>query len=168
MRGGGRCETCTVVHDDPLISPPLTIALAADHAGWELKDRLAQHLRASGYEVVDLGTNGPESVDYPDFGEAVGKAVANRTADLGVAVCGSGIGIAMAAGKVAGIRAATVHDETSARLAREHNDANVICLGARLVDPGGALAALDAYLAAAFEGGRHQRRVDKIDALGRR
>jgi len=144
------------------------IALAADHAGWELKDRLAQHLRDGGYDVVDLGTSGPESVDYPDFGEAVGKAVASRTADLGVAVCGSGIGIAMAAGKVAGIRAATVHDETSARLAREHNDANVICLGARLVDHREAVAALDAYLTASFEGGRHQRRVDKIDALGRR
>ena len=157
-----------MAHDDPHTPPTLAIALAADHAGWELKDRLAQHLRGSGYEVVDLGTNGPESVDYPDFGEAVGMAVANRTADLGVAVCGSGIGIAMAAGKVAGIRAATVHDETSARLAREHNDANVICLGARLLDPDGAVAALDAYLAAAFEGGRHQRRVDKIDALGRR
>jgi len=143
------------------------IALAADHAGWELKDRLAEHLRDGGYDVVDLGTSGPESVDYPDFGEAVGKAVAGQTADLGVAVCGSGIGIAMAAGKVAGIRAATVHDETSARLAREHNDANVICLGARLVDQREAVAALDAYLTASFEGGRHQRRVDKIDALGR-
>ncbi|WP_419945428.1 ribose 5-phosphate isomerase B [Candidatus Poriferisodalis sp.] len=143
------------------------IALASDHAGWELKDRLAEHLRNGGYAIVDLGTSGPESVDYPDFGEAVGKTVASRTADLGVAVCGSGIGIAMAAGKVAGIRAATVHDETSARLAREHNDANVICLGARLLDDRGAVAALDAYLAAAFEGGRHQRRVDKIDALGR-
>ena len=118
--------------------------------------------------MVDFGTNGPESVDYPDYGEAVGEAVASRTADLGVAVCGSGIGIAMAAGKVAGIRAATVHDEASARLAREHNDANVLCLGARLMDHDRAVAALDAYLAAAFEGGRHQRRVDKIDALGRR
>ena len=144
------------------------VALAADHAGWDLKDALAEHLRAGGYEVVDLGTNGPASVDYPDFGEAVGTAVANRTADLGVAVCGSGIGIAMAAGKVDGIRAATVYDETSARLAREHNDANVICLGARLIEPEQATGALDAFLNARFEGGRHQRRVDKIDALGRR
>lgn len=157
-----------MAHGDSHTAPKPAVALAADHAGWELKDRLAQHLRGSGYDVLDLGTNGPDSVDYPDFGEAVGTAVADGTADLGVAVCGSGIGIAMAAGKVAGIRAATVHDETSARLAREHNDANVICLGARLLEPGGAVAALDAYLAAAFEGGRHQRRVDKIDALGRR
>ena len=157
-----------MVDSDSQRAAGAVIALAADHAGWELKDRLARHLRGIGYEVVDLGTNGPESVDYPDFGEAIGKQVANGSADLGVAVCGSGIGIAMAAGKVAGIRAATVYDETSARLAREHNDANVLCLGARLTDHDGAVAALDAYLAAAFEGGRHQRRVDKIDALGRR
>ncbi len=144
------------------------VALAADHAGWELKDRLVHHLRSGGYNVVDLGTNGPESVDYPDFGEAAAEAVATRRAHFGVAVCGSGIGIAMAAGKVVGIRAATVHDETSARLAREHNDANMICLGARLLSTDGAIAAVNSYLAASFEGGRHQRRVDKIDALGRR
>ena len=143
------------------------IALAADHAGWELKDRLAEHLRSGGYEVVDLGTDGPESVDYPDFGRAVGEAVAARRADLGVAVCGSGIGIAMAAGKVAGVRAATAHDETSARLAREHNDANVLCLGARLIDADTAAGALDAYLAASYEGGRHEPRVRKLDGNSR-
>ena len=143
------------------------VALAADHAGWELKDRLAEHLRSGGYEVVDLGTDGPESVDYPDFGRAVGEAVAARRADLGVAVCGSGIGIAMAAGKVAGVRAATAHDETSARLAREHNDANVLCLGARLIDADTAAGALDAYLAASYEGGRHEPRVRKLDGNSR-
>ena len=143
------------------------IALAADHAGWELKDRLAEHLRSGGYEVVDLGTDGPESVDYPDFGKAVGEAVAARRADLGVAVCGSGIGIAMAAGKVAGVRAATAHDETSARLAREHNDANVLCLGARLIDADTAAGALDAFLAASYEGGRHEPRVRKLDGNSR-
>ncbi|WP_419554097.1 ribose 5-phosphate isomerase B [Candidatus Poriferisodalis sp.] len=152
-----------MAHDNFPITPAPVIALAADHAGWELKDRLAEHLRAGGYDVVDLGTNGPDSVDYPDFGAALGEAVAARTAELGVAVCGSGIGIAMAAGKVAGIRAATVHDETSARLAREHNDANVLCLGARLLDADLATGALDAFLGAAFEGGRHEPRVRKID-----
>ena len=144
-----------------------SIALAADHAGWELKDGLAEHLRSGGYEVVDLGTDGPASVDYPDFGRAVGEAVAARRADLGVAVCGSGIGIAMAAGKVAGVRAATAHDETSARLAREHNDANVLCLGARLIDADTAAGALDAFLAASYEGGRHEPRVRKLDGNSR-
>ncbi len=147
------------------IDAPKVIAVAADHAGWELKDCLAEHLRSGGYEVLDLGTNSPESVDYPDFGQAVGEAVAAGNASVGLAVCGSGIGIAMAAGKVAGIRAATVHDETSARLAREHNDANVICIGARLVEPERASAAVDAYLGASFEGGRHAPRVHKIDAI---
>ena len=168
LLGGDGCETVAVDHGNASDLNDAVIALAADHAGWELKDCLARHLGNRGYEVLDLGTNGPESVDYPDFGAAVGEAVASGRAELGVAVCGSGIGIAMAAGKVVGIRAATVHDPTSARLAREHNDANVICLGARLMDRPEAEATLDAYLAATFTGGRHQRRVDKIDALGRR
>ncbi|MEZ5269122.1 MAG: RpiB/LacA/LacB family sugar-phosphate isomerase [Microthrixaceae bacterium] len=108
-----------------------TIALGADHAGFRLKDVIAQHLADRGVQVLDLGTNSDESVDYPDYGAAVGRAVAGGDADLGVAVCGSGIGICMAADKVHGVRAGTVHDETSARLARQHNNANVICLGAR-------------------------------------
>jgi ribose 5-phosphate isomerase B len=142
-----------------------TIALGADHAGYRLKDVIAEHLRGRGLEVLDLGTDSDESVDYPDYGVAVGRAVADGRAGLGVAVCGSGIGICMAAGKVPGIRAGTVHDETSARLARQHNDANVICLGARLVGESTALAAVDAWLDATFEGGRHSRRTGKIDAL---
>lgn len=142
-----------------------TIALGADHAGFRLKDVIAEHLRDRGFGVVDLGTNSSESVDYPDFGEAVGSAVAGGDAELGVAVCGSGIGICMAADKVPGIRAGTVHDETSARLARQHNDANVICLGERLIGEATALAAVDAWLDATFEGGRHSRRTAKIDAL---
>ncbi|MCP4433980.1 MAG: ribose 5-phosphate isomerase B [Actinomycetia bacterium] len=139
--------------------------MGADHAGYELKDALADHIRGRGFEVLDLGTNSPDSVDYPDFGVAVGRAVAGGEADLGVCVCGSGIGICMAADKIHGVRAGTVHDETSARLARQHNDANVICLGARLTGPAVATAAVDAWLDAEFEGGRHSRRTGKLDEL---
>lgn len=142
-----------------------TVAVGADHAGFRLKDVIAEHLRGRGLEVLDLGTDGPDSVDYPDFGAAVGRAVASGDADLGVAVCGSGIGICMAANKVKGVRAGTVHDETSARLARQHNDANVICLGARLTGEAVALAAVDAWLDASFEGGRHSRRTAKLDEM---
>lgn len=143
----------------------MRIAIGADHAGFRLKDELAAHLRAGGHDVVDLGTHSADRVDYPDYGAAVGRAVAGGDAALGVCVCGSGIGIAIAANKIAGVRAATVHDVTSAHLAREHNDANVVCLGERLVGPEVAKEALDAFLAASFEGGRHAGRVAKIDAL---
>ncbi len=142
-----------------------TVALGADHAGVGLKDELVAHLEAQGLKVLDLGTHGPDRVDYPDFGAAVGRAVANGEADLGVAVCGSGLGICMAANKVPGIRAATVHDATSARLTRQHNDANVICLGERLTGVEVAKDAVDAWLGAEFEGGRHAGRVDKLDRL---
>ena len=143
----------------------LRIAVAADHGGVALKAALSEHLASEGHVVVDLGTDGTERVDYPDYGAAVGRAVASGQADLGVAVCGSGIGIGMAANKVPGVRAATVHDETSARLARQHNDANVLCLGERLVGVEVARNALDAWLTAKFEGGRHAGRVAKLDAL---
>ena len=146
--------------------PGLTIAVGADHAGFQLKDRIAAHLRERGVTVVDLGTNTGDRVDYPDFGHAVGEAVASGRADLGVAVCGSGLGICMAANKVPGVRAATVHDVTSARLTRQHNDANVICLGERLTGADVAVEAVDAWLDAEFEGGRHAGRVAKLDALG--
>ena len=149
-----------------LADRPLRIALGADHAGVALKDAVGEHLSARGLEVVDLGTHGTDRVDYPDFGAAVGRCVAAGEADLGVAVCGSGLGIAMAANKVGGVRAAPVHDATSARLTRQHNDANVICLGERLIGPQTALDAVDAWLAATFEGGRHAGRVAKLDALG--
>lgn len=141
------------------------IALGSDHAGFVLRSQLADHLRAAGHSVVDLGCATPERCDYPDFGAAVGRAVVSGDADLGVAVCGSGIGIAIAANKVPGVRAATVHDVTSARLCREHNDANVVCFGERFIGVQVALDALDAFLAASFEGGRHADRVAKIDAL---
>lgn len=143
----------------------LTIALGADHAGYLLKDLVASHLAERGVTVVDLGTNSGDRVDYPDFGTAVGRAVVEGRADLGIAVCGSGLGIAMAANKVAGVRAAPVHDATSARLTREHNDANVLCLGERLIGPEVAIDAVDAWLDAKFQGGRHSGRVAKLDAL---
>lgn len=143
----------------------MRIAIGSDHAGFDLKQLLAEHLSAGGHEVIDLGTNDASSVDYPDYGEAVGRAVTDGRAELGVAVCGSGIGICMAAGKVPGVRAATVHDVTSARLSRAHNDANVVCLGARFVGPQVALDAVDAFLATPFDGGRHAPRVAKIDAI---
>ena len=154
---------------DPLTNSsgaPLRVAMGADHGGYLMKDDLAAHLRSRGAEVLDLGTNSGDRVDYPEFGAAVGRAVAGGEADLGVCVCGSGIGISIAANKVAGVRAAVVHDETSARLSRQHNDANVLCLGERLLGPAVAVAALDAWLDAEFEGGRHEARVAQLDALG--
>ena len=143
----------------------MRIAIGSDHAGFTLKRALVAHLLAGQHDVVDLGTHSTDAVDYPDFGAAVGRAVAGHDADLGVCVCGSGIGIAIAANKVPGVRAATVHDVTSARLAREHNNANVVCVGERLIGPVVATEALDAFLDAKFQGGRHQGRVAKIDAL---
>jgi len=141
------------------------IAVGADHAGYHLKQDIAAHLEDIGHEVVDVGTHSTDRVDYPDFGAAVGQSVAGGDAEMGIAVCGSGIGICIAANKVPGIRAATVHDATSAHLAREHNDANVICVGERLIGPAVAIEAVDAWLGASFEGGRHEGRVAKIDAL---
>jgi ribose 5-phosphate isomerase B len=141
------------------------IAAGSDHAGVHLKDSLVEMLRSLGHEVIDLGTHGDGRVDYPDYGAAVGNAVVDGTADLGLCVCGSGIGIAMAANKVAGVRAATVHDVTSARLARLHNDANVVCVGERLIGPEVAKEAVVAFVNGSFEGGRHQGRVDKLSAL---
>lgn len=141
------------------------IAVGADHAGYGLKQALSEHLRSAGHDVTDCGTYSADRVDYPDFGAAVGRAVAAGQADLGLCVCGSGNGIAMAANKIAGIRAAVAHDATSARLARAHNDANVLCIGERLTGAEVAREALDAWLEASFDGGRHQDRVDKLDAL---
>jgi ribose 5-phosphate isomerase B len=141
------------------------IVAGADHAGVHLKDSLVEMLRSLGHEVIDLGTHGDDRVDYPDYGAAVGRAVADGTAELGLCVCGSGIGIAIAANKVAGIRAATVHDVTSAHLARAHNDANVVCIGERLTGPEVAKEALLAFVNGSFEGGRHQGRVNKLSAL---
>ncbi len=141
------------------------IAVGSDHAGYHLKEQLAQQLRDLGHEVLDLGAHSTDRVDYPDFGAAVGRAVASGQAELGVCVCGSGLGIAMAANKIAGVRAAPVHDVTSAHLTRQHNNANVICFGERLIGADVAAEALVAWLDAEFEGGRHAGRVEKLDGL---
>jgi ribose 5-phosphate isomerase B len=143
----------------------MRIAVASDHAGFELKQLVADHLRAGGHHVVDLGTDDTTSVDYPDYGAAIGQAVAAGDVERGIAVCGSGVGICIAANKVHGVRAATVHDVTSARLSRLHNDANIMCLGERFVGPQVALDSVDAFVEAVFEAGRHTRRVDKITKL---
>jgi len=140
----------------------MRIALSADHAGYDMKDQLATWLRETGHEVIDLGTNGPESVDYPDYGARFGRAVASGDADRGIAICGSGIGIAIAANRNPGCRCALVNEPLSAALARTHNDANAIALGARLIGLDMAKACLTAFLATDFEGGRHQRRVDML------
>lgn len=139
------------------------VALAADHAGFPLKEILKDDLRALGYAVLDLGTNGPESVDYPDFGHALAEALVDGRATRGVLCCGTGIGISMAANKHAGIRAALCHDVTTARLSREHNDANVLALGARIVGSEVARDCLRAFLETPFGAGRHAGRVAKID-----
>lgn len=147
----------------------MRVALGSDHAGYELKAHLVATLEQWGYDVVDLGTeNGEDSVDYPDYGEAVGRAVASGDADLGVAVCGSGIGIAIAANKVPGVRAAVVHDVTSAHLAREHNHANVLCLGGRLTGATVAVESLRAWLDATPGEGRHLGRIEKLTTLDHR
>ncbi len=133
-----------------------------------MKGLLIEHLTSLGHEVVDLGTHSSESVDYPDFGAAVGESVCSGETDLGVCVCGTGMGIAIAANKVHGVRAAVVHDVTTARLAREHNNANVICFGARIIGEAVATDALVVFLRSEFLGGRHLRRVEKIAALEHR
>ncbi len=143
----------------------MRIALAADHAGFVLKDEIAAWLREQGHEITDLGTNGPDSVDYPDFGARLARAVASGEADRGVAVCGSGIGISIAINREPKCRCARVDDPLSAALAREHNDANVLALGARLVGPDMAKACVAAFLGTDFAGGRHQRRVDQLSSL---
>ena len=144
----------------------MRIAVGSDHAGFDLKVTVLDALRERGHEVLDLGANdATTSVDYPDFGAAVGRAVTDGTADLGVAICGSGIGISIAANKIPGVRAALVHDATSARLAREHNHANVLCLGARLLGTQVVLDVLDAWLGATPGDGRHLGRINKLSAL---
>jgi ribose 5-phosphate isomerase B len=144
----------------------MRIALGSDHAGFDLKSVLAKSLTDWGHETLDLGTdNATDSVDYPDFGAAVGRSVAAGECDLGVAVCGSGIGMSIAANKVPGVRAAVVHDVTSAHLAREHNHANVLCLGARLTGATVAVEALEAWVNATPAQGRHVTRVAKLDEL---
>jgi ribose 5-phosphate isomerase B len=140
----------------------MRIALAADHAGYLLKDELVRWLREQGHDATDLGTNGPESVDYPEYGRRLAQAVASGAAERGIAVCGSGIGISIAVNREPKCRCARVDDPLSAQLAREHNDANVLALGGRLIGTDMAKACVMAFLETDFAGGRHQRRVDQL------
>ena len=144
----------------------MKIALGADHAGFELKQQIKQHLASQpGIEIDDRGTLTNESVDYPDFAKQVGEDVVAKKADLGILVCGTGIGMAIAANKVPGVRAANVASVEEAQLSREHNDANVLALGGRILTPQKAVEIVDKWLKTPFLGGRHQRRVDKIMAI---
>src|SRR6478672_1957792 len=143
----------------------MKIAVGADHAGYQLKDQIKQHLQQQGISVRDEGTSSPESVDYPDYARAVAHDVSVQRADLGILVCGSGIGMAITANKVDGIRAANVGTEYEAQMSREHNNANVLALGARIVSTEEAFRIVDKWLATPFAGGRHERRVEKIMAI---
>ncbi len=138
------------------------IAVAADHAGVGLKALVEETLQAMGYQVLDLGTNGPESVDYPDFADKLAAALKDGSAKRGVLICGTGIGMSIAVNRYRHVRGARCCDATDARLAREHNDANVLVLGARTIGAETAKDCLRTFLATDFEGGRHQRRVDKM------
>lgn len=142
--------------------PGGAIAVASDHAGFDLKEILKRDLQEAGHEVLDLGTNSTDSVDYPDFGKAMGDAIASGKAERGVLVCGSGIGISIAANRNPSVRAVLAHDVTSARLSREHNDANVIAFGQRLIGVEVAREALKVFLDTEWAGGRHAGRVAKL------
>ena len=153
-----------LVKEDKLISMA-RVTVGADHAGFALKNQLVKTLTSLGHTVKDIGTHSEDKVDYPDFGAAVAKEVSVRKADFGVCVCGSGLGIAMAANKIPGVRAAPIHDTITARLAREHNDANVVCFGARLIDLETAKESLRVFCDTSFSGGRHASRVEKLEAI---
>jgi ribose 5-phosphate isomerase B len=140
----------------------MKIAAGADHGGFALKNELVAYLREKGHEVEDLGTNSDASVDYPDFGNAVAKAILEKRAERGLLVCGTGVGIAIAANRHAGIRAVNCSDVFTARLSRSHNDSNILSLGGRVVGSGLAKEILDAWMKQEFEGGRHQRRIDRL------
>ena len=143
----------------------MKIALGCDHAGWLLKSDVAEHLKNQGITVVDYGTNSSDSVDYPDFAKQVAESVAGGESDLGVLICGTGLGMAVSANKIHGIRAVTVSEPVSAKMARAHNNANILTFGARIVGPGMALDILDAFLNTEYESGRHARRLEKIVAM---
>jgi ribose 5-phosphate isomerase B len=147
--------------------PDMKIAIAADHAGFALKERLRQKLSDDGHEVVDFGTASSDSCDYPDFAQQVGREVGQGRSDRGILVCSTGIGMAMAANKVSGVRAAPAQSEDEVRLTREHNDANVLTLGARYLDEERASTLIGVFLQTEFSGGRHARRVAKLAQLER-
>lgn len=138
------------------------IAIASDHAGFELKESIKKELASSGYEILDLGTNNKESVDYPDFGYKLAQKVASDACKFGIVICGSGIGVSIAANRNKSIRAALCHNKEMASLARQHNNANVLALGARFIDEKTAKDCVKEFLNTAFEGGRHSKRVEKL------
>ncbi len=146
----------------------MKIALGSDHAGYRLKEEVAELIREMGHEPLNMGTDSEESVDYPDFAVKVAEAVLAGEAPIGILVCGTGLGMAMSANKVPGIRAAAVSDTFSAHAAREHNDANILCIGTRVVGTGLARDIVRTFVSATFEGGRHQRRVGKIAEIEKR
>ena len=143
----------------------MKIAIAADHGGFELKDSMVEYIKTLGHEVVDLGTNSADSVDYPDYAKKVCEEIQQENSDLGILICGTGIGMSLAANKFEGIRAACVSDVYSAKMSRNHNNANVLCIGARVIGDEVAKLIIKTFLENEFEAGRHQRRVDKIMAI---
>ena len=143
----------------------MKIAIGCDHAAYEMKAHVVEMLKGKNIEVLDFGTNGPDSVDYPDFAAKVSESILSGEADKGVLICGTGIGMSMSANKFRGIRAALCSEPVSAMLSRQHNDSNVLCMGARMIGTVMAGEIVSTWLDAPFEGGRHQRRVEKITAL---
>ncbi|MDO5707644.1 MAG: ribose 5-phosphate isomerase B [Andreesenia angusta] len=140
----------------------MKIGIGSDHGGYELKEKLKKYLDSRGIEIIDYGTNSNESVDYPDFGKAVAEGVMAEECERGIVICGTGIGISIAANKVKGIRCALCSDTYSAKMAREHNDSNMLALGARVIGEGLAISILDSWLDSEFAGDRHIKRVEKI------
>jgi ribose 5-phosphate isomerase B len=141
----------------------MRIAVGSDHAGFELKEFIKSHLVEGGYDVVDLGPNSDQSVDYTDFARLTAEVLAEGRVERGVLVCGTGIGMAMAANRFKGVRAVVIRDENDAHMSRAHNNANMACLGARVTKPECAAELIDAFLSTDFEGGRHERRINKMD-----
>ena len=143
----------------------MKIVIGCDHAGYELKGPVMEHLKEKGYELTDVGTHSTDSCNYPDYAYAVCEAIKKGDADLGILICGTGSGMSMSANKMHGIRAACCSDTFSAAATRSHNDANVLCFGARVVGEGVAMTLVDAFLTTEYEGGRHQKRIDMMMAL---
>ena len=141
----------------------MRVAVASDHGGYKLKEKVKEYLESRYIDVIDLGTNSEESVDYPEYGRACAKAVAGGEADRGIVCCGTGIGISIAANKVKGIRCGLCTNVEMAKLTRPHNDANMLAMGGRIIDDETAMAITEAFIDTEFEGGRHQRRIDKIE-----
>ena len=143
----------------------MKIAIGCDHAGYELKEKVKAEMLAAGHEMIDVGTESTESVDYPKYGHAVGRAVASGEVERGIAICGSGIGISIACNKVPGVRAALCTSTEMAEMCRRHNNANVICMGARMISEELAFAMIDTWMKTEFEGGKHERRINELDDI---